>query len=127
MNTFVRTKVMNTTPYYPQGNGQVERANRSIVEGLGAFVNSRKDDWQQYLHLFEFAYNNTVHSATKTMPFFLNYGKRPTTVASLLNPELPQNLYNGDVSKFLSDLHSAISASTLRIKRPRALRPRRNR
>ena len=109
--TALRTKVINTTPYYPQGNGQVERANRTIVEGLRAFVNSRKDDWQQYLHLFEFAYNNTVHSATKTTPFFLNYGRHPTTVASLLNPELPQDLYNGDASKFLSDLHSAISTA----------------
>ena len=107
----LRTKVVNTTPYYPQGNGQVERANRTIVEGLRAFVNSRKDDWQQYLHLFEFAYNNTVHSATKTTPFFLNYGRHPTTVASLLNPELPPDLYNGDASKFLSDLHSAISTA----------------
>ena len=107
----LRTKVVNTTPYYPQGNGQVERANRTIVEGLRAFVNSRKDDWQQYLHLFEFAYNNTVHSATKTTPFFLNYGRHPTTVASLLNPQLPPDLYNGDASKFLSDLHSAISTA----------------
>ena len=107
----LRTKVVNTTPYYPQGNGQVERANRTILEGLRAFVNSRKDDWQQYLHLFEFAYNDTVHSATKTTPFFLNYGRHPTTVASLLNPELPQDLYNGDASKFLSDLHSAISTA----------------
>ena len=107
----LRTKVINSTPYYPQGNGQVERANRTIVEGLRAFVNSRKDDWQQYLHLFEFAYNNTVHSVTKTTPFFLNYGRHPTTVASLLNPELPPDLYNGDASKFLSDLHSAIATA----------------
>ena len=107
----LRTKLVTTTPYYPQGNGQVERANRTIVEGLRAFVNSRKDDWQEYLHLFEFAYNNTVHSATKTTPFFLNYGRHPTTVASLLNPQLPPDLYNSDASKFLSDLHSAIATA----------------
>ena len=49
----LKTKMVNTTPYYPHGNGQIERANRTIVEGVRAFVNSRKDDWQQYLHLFE--------------------------------------------------------------------------
>ena len=88
----LRTKVVIPTPYYPQGNGQVERANRTIVERLKAFVNIRKDDWQQYLHLFEFAYNNTVHSATKTTAFFINYGRHPTTVALLLNPELSRPL-----------------------------------
>ena len=107
----LRTNLIPTTPYYPQGNGQVERANRTIVERLHAFVNSRKDDWQKYLHLFEFAYNNTVHSATKTTPFFLNYGRHQTTVASLLNSQHPPDLYNNHASKFLSDLHSAIATA----------------
>ena len=107
--TALQTKVVNTTPYYPQGNGQVERTNRTITEGLRSFINHRKDDWQQYLHLFEFAYNNTVHATTKTTPFFLNYGRHPTTVASLLNPQLPPDLYNKDAAVFLDKLHSAIS------------------
>jgi len=107
----LQTKVATTTPYYPQGNGQVERVNRTIVEGLRSFVNSRKDDWQKYIHLFEFAYNNTMHAATKTTPFFLNYGRHPTTIASLLNPQLPPVLYNGNAAKFVSDLHSAIATA----------------
>lgn len=107
----LQTKVVNTTPYYPQGNGQVERANRTIVEGLRAFVNSRKDDWEKYLHLFEFAYNNTVHSATKTTPFFLNYGRHPTTIASLLNPELPPDLFSENAADFLDKLHSAVATA----------------
>ena len=107
----LQTKVATTTPYYPQGNGQVERVNRTIVEGLRSFVNSRKDDWQKYIHLFEFAYNNTVHAATKNTPFFLNYGRHPTTIASLLNPQAPPDLYSENAAKFVSDLHSAIATA----------------
>ncbi|KAL8424433.1 hypothetical protein Efla_001035 [Eimeria flavescens] len=106
-----QTKAINSTPYYPKGNGQVERTNRTIPEGLRAFVNSRKDDWQTYLHLSEFAYNNTVHSATKITSFFVNYGRHPAAIASLLNPQLTQDLFSEIAAAFPDKLHSDIAAA----------------
>jgi hypothetical protein len=40
-------------------------------------VNYQQDDWADLLPLAEFAYNNTVHAATKQIPFFANYGYHP--------------------------------------------------
>jgi len=40
-------------------------------------VNYQQDDWVDLLPLAEFAYNNTVHTATKQTPFFANYGYHP--------------------------------------------------
>jgi hypothetical protein len=37
-------------------------------------INYQQDDWMDFLHLVEFAYNNIMHSSTKQTPFFPNYG-----------------------------------------------------
>ncbi len=40
---------------------------------LQIFVNDVQDDWAGLLLLAEFAYNNSVHSATKESPFAVVY------------------------------------------------------
>jgi hypothetical protein len=68
-----------STAYHPQTDGQTERMNQSIEQYLRLFVNHRQDNWKEWLPLVEFSYNNSIHSATKETPFFLNYGQHPWT------------------------------------------------
>ena len=51
-------------------------------------MNSLQDDWDEYLPLFEFAYNDSHNPSTGATPFFLNHGRhprRPTTVSLVSN------------------------------------------
>ena len=41
------------------------------------FINHRQEQWSDWLGMAEFAYNNKVHSSTKTLPFKANYGQNP--------------------------------------------------
>lgn len=66
-----------STAFHPQTDGQTERVNRVLEEYLRHFVNPGHNDWDGYLALAEFAYNNSMSEATGYTPFFLNYGRHP--------------------------------------------------
>jgi len=60
----LQTKVGLSTAFHPQTDGQTERVNRTMEQMLRMFVNSAQDDWDEFLPLVEFAYNNASHDST---------------------------------------------------------------
>lgn len=66
-------KLINTTPYWPQQNGEVERQNRSILKRLtiSQAVNS---DWVEELNKYLLMYRSSPHSTTKKTPAELLFG-----------------------------------------------------
>ena len=66
-----------STPYHPQTDGQTERVNQSLEGYLRTYCGWDQDDWVGLLPMAEFTYNNSVHSATRTTPFFANHGYHP--------------------------------------------------
>ncbi|PIK41093.1 putative transposon Ty3-I Gag-Pol polyprotein [Apostichopus japonicus] len=52
-----------TTPYYPQGNGQTERFNRTLC-GMIRSLDPKKRDWPELLTHLVFVYNCTSHRVT---------------------------------------------------------------
>ena len=71
------TKLALSTPHHPNTDGQTERLNATLEEMLRAFTDNARYDWDLYLTAAEFAYNNTVHTATKETPFMLDTGQAP--------------------------------------------------
>jgi len=58
-------------------DGQMKRINQELEQYLRVFINHRQEQWLDWLGMAEFAYNNKVHTATKTLPFKVNYGQDP--------------------------------------------------
>ena len=65
-----------TTAYHPQGDGMVERFNRSLLQMLRAYV-QEEADWERFLPLVLYAYRTAVHSSTGFAPFELMFGRIP--------------------------------------------------
>jgi len=63
--------------FHPQTDGQMERVNQELEQYLRIFINHRQEQWPDWLGTVEFAYNNKVHSSTKTLPFKANHGQDP--------------------------------------------------
>jgi transposase InsO family protein len=64
----------NSTPYYPQANGQFEVINKFLITMLRRMIGIHKTSWHTMLFLALWAYWTSVKSATGFTPFRLLYG-----------------------------------------------------
>ncbi|XP_052561940.1 uncharacterized protein K02A2.6-like [Culex pipiens pallens] len=68
-------ELINTTPYWPQANGEVERQNRSFLKRMQVAQELGKD-WRVELRKYLLAYHMTDHPTTGKSPSELMYGRR---------------------------------------------------
>ena len=79
---------------------------------LRAYVSKKQTDWEDYLPILEFAYNNAKHVSTKFSPFMLMYGFQPRSpVAVGLATEKLQH-----VKDFLTDHMEMLRVARLNVR-----------
>ncbi|KAJ0483369.1 putative nucleotidyltransferase, Ribonuclease H [Helianthus annuus] len=74
------TKLLHSSAYHPQTDGQTEVVNRCLESYLRAFVFDEPATWGRYLYLAEFSYNTSHHSSINMTPFKAVYGRDATTI-----------------------------------------------
>nr|GFB67220.1 putative nucleotidyltransferase, ribonuclease H [Tanacetum cinerariifolium] len=70
------TRLKFSTSFHPQTDGQSERTIQTLEDMLRACALEWTGNWDEYLCLVEFAYNNSWHASIKAAPFELLYGRK---------------------------------------------------
>jgi hypothetical protein len=73
-------KLMLSSAFHPQTDGQSEVANRTIAMYLRCLATDRPRSWLQWLPWAEFCYNSSFQSALRTTPFQVVYGRPPPSL-----------------------------------------------
>jgi len=108
------TKKVRTTPYHPQGDGLVERCNKTIIEQLKRYlVHDDKGNWEKYLPFILFSYRSTPHESTKQSPYFLLFGRQPNLqidnqLLTKMTSDMQFDSYRYFVGKTLKDTQEIV-------------------
>ena len=70
------TKLSFSTAFHPQTDGQSKRVIQVLEDLLRACALDLKGNWDDYLPLVEFSYNNSFQASIDMAPFERLYGRR---------------------------------------------------
>jgi hypothetical protein len=73
------TKLIRSSAYHPQTDGQTERVNQILEDMLRACIIHYGKSWDKCLALAEFSYNNSYQSSLQMAPFEALYGRKCRT------------------------------------------------
>ncbi|MBW0540116.1 hypothetical protein O181_079831 [Austropuccinia psidii MF-1] len=89
-----------------------ERVNQIVGQYLWRYFSYHQDDWNAWLLLAEFSYNNAEHSLTKQPPFFTIYGRNPGFDSIHISQDTPAGKVSTKLQSvkqvFKEELESAI-------------------
>nr|GFB74678.1 retrotransposon protein, putative, Ty3-gypsy subclass [Tanacetum cinerariifolium] len=70
------TRLKFSTAFHPQTDGQSERTIQTLEDMLRSCALEWTGNWDDYICLVEFAYNNSWHASIKCAPFEMLYGRK---------------------------------------------------
>lgn len=73
-------KLRLSTAFHPQTDGQSEVVNKVIAMYLRCVTGDRPRAWVDWLSWAEYCYNTSYHSALRTTPFEVVYGRPPPPI-----------------------------------------------
>ena len=100
-------KKTRTTKARPQSDGMIERANRTILNMLAAFVSEHQRDWDEYIPLVMMAYRSSIQESTSTSACKMTFGHEIRLPIDLLfsqpERETEESMYGSQYVNQLSD------------------------
>jgi len=79
-----KTKLLASTAYHPQTDGQSERTNQTTEIALRYYVSLHQTDWTDHLPSIQASINTAVSKSTGKTPFEVLYGFNPRHALDLL-------------------------------------------
>lgn len=76
---------VKSSPYYPQGNGQVEATNKTPLRILSWMVYEEPKRWA-FISLVLWSYRTLKHISTQAIPFSLIYGAEVVVPVEIMVP-----------------------------------------
>jgi RNase H-like domain found in reverse transcriptase/Reverse transcriptase (RNA-dependent DNA polymerase)/Integrase zinc binding domain/Integrase core domain/Chromo (CHRromatin Organisation MOdifier) domain len=96
-----------STAFHPQTDGVTERQNQTLECYLRCYVNYHQDDWAGLLPAAQFAYNNSIHSATGKTPMDMTRRYTPAIRKRVAGDPPMERGENEDARKRAADLQEA--------------------
>lgn len=84
-------RLINTIPFWPAMNGEVERQNRSLLKRLRIAQQLGKD-WKAEMHQYLLTYHSTNHTTTGKSPAELMFGRKIRTKL----PQVPPSRFEDE-------------------------------
>jgi hypothetical protein len=107
--TLLGIRKTRTTAYHPQGDGLVERFNRTLLSMLATSTQQHPTLWDAYLPKLCFAYNTSEHPTTGYMPFFLMFGREACLPVDLMYGPSPSQPHPS--SHYAADVQSQLNTA----------------
>lgn len=79
---------IKSTPYSPQGNGQAEPTNKTLLRILTRKVYEEPKRWSDHLSLVLWAYRTSKRTSTQATPFSLVYGVEAVVLVEIAVPSM---------------------------------------
>jgi hypothetical protein len=76
------TQLNLSTTYHLEIDGQTERVNQVMEDMLRMYIMDNQTQWEKYLPLVDFSYNNSFHSSIRMPPYEALYGRPCRTLLS---------------------------------------------
>jgi hypothetical protein len=97
-------KLLNSSPYYAQDNGQAEASNKIMIKIIQKKIDQKPKRWHSVLNEALWAYRMAPHGATQTSPYELVYGHHAVLPWEMQSKSRRVVLQKGLSSKDYNDL-----------------------
>jgi hypothetical protein len=105
------SKLLYSSAYHPQTDGQTEVVNQSLGNLLRSLSGENPSQWDSVLAQVEFTYNDSVNKSTGKSPFQIVYGRSPKGVVDLVDLPYLGDKRSVDASDFadsMQELHEQV-------------------
>jgi transposase InsO family protein len=100
-------KLIRSSPYYEQANGQAEASNQSLIKLIKRKIDEHPRHWHEVLLETLWARRISCHGATKTSPYHLVFGQEAILpweiTASSRRVEFQNDLTAEEYAAFMND------------------------
>ncbi|XP_058766993.1 uncharacterized protein LOC131640630 [Vicia villosa] len=109
------THLKYSTSYHPETDGQTEVVNRSLETYLRCLAGDHPHKWHRFLHLAEYWYNTSFHTAIQMSPFKALYGRDPPKLLDYVTGATP----DANVNQTLQQQQEVLTQLKQHLKRSR--------